>query len=142
MWAALRRWLGGWGETLRERVPRGWSLRLRRRDRLSKEPFGFFRLGALSPRAQVLYYYLSVLHRAAKQGIPRRPAETPNEYRATLEPKLPEAQGEFDELTHAFVEARYSRRAIEREDARHVRSSWQQVKEALRALKRKTEEDS
>ncbi len=67
MWAALRRWLGGWGETLRERVPRGWSLRLRRRDRLSKEPFGFFRLGALSPRAQVLYYYLSVLHRAAKQ---------------------------------------------------------------------------
>ncbi len=141
MWVVLWRWLSGWGMTLKERMPRSWSLRLRRRDRLSEESFGFFRLGALSPRAQVLYYYLSVLHRAATQGIPRRPAETPNEYRTTLEPKLPEAQGEFDELTHAFVEARYSRRAIDPEDAKNVRLSWQQVKAALRALKRKTEED-
>lgn len=141
MWAALRRWLGGWGETLRERMPRDWSLRLGRRDRLSKEPFGFFRLGALSPRAQVLYYYLSVLHRAAKQGFSRRPAETPDEYRATLRPNLPEAQGEMDQLTQAFIEARYSRHTIEPDDARHVRSSWQQVKAALRALKRKIEDD-
>ncbi len=141
MWAALRHWLGGWGETLRERMPRGWSLRLRRRDRLSKEPFGFFRLGALSPRAQVLYYYLSVLHRATKQGFPRRPAETPDEYRATLKPNLPEAQGDMDQLTQAFVEARYSRHTFEPEDAKHVRSNWQRVKEALRALKRKTQKD-
>jgi hypothetical protein len=142
MWAVLWRWLGGWGVTLKERMPRGWSLRLGRRDRLSQEPFGFFRLGALSPRSQILYYYLSVLHRAAKQGFPRRPAETPDEYRATLGPNLPEAQGEMDQLTHAFVEARYSRCAIKREDARRVRSSWQQVKTALRTLKGKTEEEA
>lgn len=141
MWDALRHWLGGWSETLRERMPLGWSLWLRQRDRLSKEPFGFFRLGALSPRAQVLYYYLSVLHRAAKQGLPRRPAETPDEYRATLRPNLPEAQGEMDQLTQAFIEARYSRHTIEPDDARHVRSIWQRVKAALQALKRKAEED-
>jgi len=139
LWLALQGWLGGWGEILKERMPRGWPLLLRRQDRPSREPFGFFRLGALSPRAQVIYYYLSVLRRAAEQGLPRRPAETPNEYRSTLEPKLPEAQGEFDELTYAFVEARYSQHAIEPEDAKHVRSSWQRVKEALQALKRKTE---
>ena len=142
LWAALWRWLNGWGATLKERMPRGWSVRLGRRGRLPKEPFGFFRLGALSPRAQVLYYYLSVLHRAARQGFPRRPAETPDEYRTTLGPHLPQSQEDMDQLTHAFIEARYSRRAIERDDARRVRSSWQQVKAALRTLRRNTEEDA
>ena len=50
-------------------------------------------------------------------------------------------QGEMDQLTQAFIEARYSRHTIEPDDARHVRSSWQQVKAALRALKRKIEDD-
>jgi hypothetical protein len=142
MWAALGRWLGGWGETLRERIPRGWSLRLGRRGGPSKEPFGFFRLGALSPRDRVLYFYLSVLHRAGQQGFPRRPAETPDEYRTTLGPNLPEAQGEMDQLTHAFVEARYSRHTVEREDARRVRASWRQVKAALRALKQRKNDEA
>jgi hypothetical protein len=140
MWSALWGWLGGWGEIFREQMPRGWSLRLGRRGGPSKKPFGFFRLGALSSRDRVLYYYLSVLHRAGQQGFPRRPAETPDEYRATLGPKLPEAQGEIDQLTRAFVEARYSRHTVEREDARRARASWQQVKAALRVLKRRTEE--
>jgi hypothetical protein len=142
MWSALWGWLGGWGEIFRERMPRGWSLRLGRRGGPSKKPFGFFRLGALSSRDRVLYYYLSVLHRAGQQGFPRRPAETPYEYRATLGPKLPEAQSEMDQLTHAFVEARYSQHAVDREDARRVRVSWQQVKAALRALGRRTKEEA
>ena len=70
------------------------------------------------------------------------PAGSPDEYRTTLGPHLPQAQGEMDQLTHAFVEARYSQHAIEREDARRVRSSWQQVKTALRTLRRNTEKDS
>jgi hypothetical protein len=102
----------------------------------SIEPFRFIRLGALAPRDQILYYYLSVLRRASQQGFPRWPAQTPDEYRATLDPKLPEAQEEMSSLTQAFVEARYSLHAIQRERAIQVRASWEQVKAALRALER------
>ena len=40
------------------------------------------------------------------------------------------------ELTQAFVEARYSRHAFDRERDRQVRADWQQVKAALRAIRR------
>lgn len=140
-WAALRRWLAGWGSILQERLPTGWSLHLRRARGSSRPTFGFFRLGALSPRAQVLYYYRSVLQRAARQGFPRRPAQTPAEYEVTLAPNLPAAREDMRLLTQAFVEAHYSQHSVEPADARRVRLSWQQVKQALRALKRAKEEE-
>lgn len=142
LWAALWRSLGGWGKAVIEHMPRRWPLRLARRTSLSGEPFRFFRLGALPPRERVLYYYLSILRRATQQGFPRRSAQTPDEYRTTLEPKLPGVEREIEMLTQAFVEARYSRHAIESAQARRVRANWQQVKAALRAIRRKTEEDS
>ena len=132
VWAALWAWLGGWGVVIRERMPRRWPLRLGRRASSSREPIRFFRLGGLSPREQILYYYLSILHRARQHGIPRRAAQTPHEYSATLEPSLPEAQQEMGTLTDAFVEARYSRHTIGSDRASRVRASWQQVKAALR----------
>jgi len=107
----------------------------------SREPFHFFRLGGLSPREQVLYYYLSILQRARQRGIPRRAAQTPREYSATLEPSLPEVQQEIGTLTDAFVEARYSRHIIGSDRVSQVRVSWQQVKAALRAVGRKTDEE-
>jgi hypothetical protein len=142
LWSALRRWWGGWGEALQGRLARNWSLRWTRRARQHGEPFRFFRLGALSPRGRVIYYYLSALHRAGQQGVPRRKAQTPYEYNSTLEPHLPQAEPELERLTQAFVEARYSQHVIQTDDARHVRASWQRVKEALRALRPRTEEDS
>jgi hypothetical protein len=138
-WAAVRQWLGGWGIVLKEWIPAGWSPWSRRRAAAAREPFGFIRLGALSPHAQVLYYYLSIVHRAGRQGFPRRSAQTPDEYEATLRPNLPGAGEDMGLLTQAFVEARYSRHTVEPDQARRVRVSWQQVKTALQALKRKKE---
>jgi len=138
---ALWRRLVGLAEAARERIPRRLSLRLARRGP-SEAPFHFFRLGALSPRERILYYYLSVLRRAGHLGLPRQRAQTPYEYRGTLGPHLPRAQQEMDLLTQAFVEARYSRRAFDREQARQVRAHWQRVKAALQALKRKSEQTS
>jgi hypothetical protein len=94
----------------------------------------FFRLGALSPRERVLYYYWSILRRADKQGYPRRRHQTPQEYRVTLEPELSEAQPELVALTQAFEEARYSQHAVEPEQDRRVRTHWERVKAALQAL--------
>jgi hypothetical protein len=107
--------------------------------RSSKEPFRFFRLGALSPRERILYYYLSILRRAERQGFPRQRAQTPYEYDATLAPHLPQAQQEMTLLTEAFVEARYSQHVIEPGQARRMRVEWQRVKAALQVLKRKSD---
>jgi len=138
-WATLSRWLGQWFSHLRqavnERAPR-WVPRKFSRDSLAlPKPFRFFRLGALSPRERVLYYYLSIVRRAGKQGFPRRAHQTPHEYSSALKPHLPQAQEDMETLTHAFLEARYSQRAIEPDQDLNVRTNWERVKAALRALK-------
>jgi hypothetical protein len=133
---ALWRRLAGWAEAAKEHIPQGPSLR-RARPRLSRQPFRLFRLGGLSPRERILYYYLSVVEWARRQGYPRRSSETPYEYDATLGPKLPEAQQELTSLTQVFVEARYSRQTFDREQDRRVRIIWKRVRAALQALKRK-----
>jgi hypothetical protein len=141
LWGALWRWLGGWVRAASQHIPRRLPLRLGRRKSLREEPFRFFRLGALSPRERVLYYYLSILRRADQQGLPRRPTQTPHEYYVSLEPSLPQAQQEMDVLTQAFVEARYSRHVVEPDWARRVQANWQRVKAALQAIKRKQDEE-
>jgi hypothetical protein len=133
--ATVRRWLGGWMHTVGERLPRGFPRWLKRQEVLAN-PFGFIRLGALSPRERVLYYYLSIVQRAGQLGFPRRPAQTPDEYQDTLEPKLPQLQHDVSLLTQAFVEARYSRHTIESDLARRVRVHWQRVKMELQRIKR------
>lgn len=141
-WAALRRWLRRWlarvRRTVGERLPRRLARRLPGSE-LPGVPWRFFRLGVLSPRERVLYYYLSILRRAGKQGFPRRRAQTPREYYEALEPNLPQAQGEMEALTQAFVEARYSQHEVESEQDRRVRAHWERIKAALRALKRRQE---
>lgn len=136
-WAAFRRWLAGLAQAVNQRFPRRLSLRRARPASPDEPPFRFFRLGALSPRQRILYYYLSILRRAGQQGILRRRAQTPHEYETTLGPHLPQAQQEMTRLTQAFVEARYSLHTVDREQARQVRAGWLRVKAALRALKRK-----
>jgi hypothetical protein len=135
---ALWRRLVGLAEAVNERIPQQLSLR-RGRKGPSETSFRFFRLGALSPRERVLYYYLSILRRAGQQGFPRRRAQTPHEYNGTLRPHLPEAQQEMNRLTQDFVEARYSKHPVDREREKQVRTRWQQVKAALRALKRQAD---
>jgi hypothetical protein len=141
LWEAVWGWFRGMGRGLADRMPRSLTRRLGRRGGASEPGFGFLRLRGLSPRAQVLYYYLSVLQRAARQGLARRPAQTPDEYRATLSPHLPQVQPEVDELTQAFVEARYSRHPIVADQAHRLRTSWQHIKLALRAIRGKKDDD-
>jgi len=131
----LWRRLIGLADAVNERLPRRLSLRRPRRGP-AEAGFRFFRLGALSPRERILYYYLSVLRRAGQRGFPRGRAQTPDEYDAALGPQLPEARQEMGLLTQTFVEARYSRHTFDREQDRQVQGVWKRVKAALRALKR------
>ena len=132
--SALWRRLLGLVEAVNERIPQGLALRRGRRGPAAARS-RFFRLGALSPRERVLYYYLSILRRAGQQGFPRRRAQTPHEYDDTLGPHLPDAQPDMSQLTQDFVKARYSRHAFGQDEERQVRTRWQRVKAALRALK-------
>jgi len=122
----------------REHFPRELPLRVPQRGSLGM-PWRFFRLGAVSPRERILYYYLSIVRRAGQRGFPRQRAQTPYEYGAVLAPNLPQAQQEMAVLTQAFVEARYSRQVIARDQARCVRADWERVKAAVRGLKRRRE---
>jgi hypothetical protein len=136
-WAALRRLWSRATAAIGERLAGGLSLPWARR-LWSGKPIPFFRLGTLSPRERVLYYYLSIVRRAGERGFPRRRNQTPYEYDTLLEPNLPHAQQDMASLTQAFVEARYSRREIEPNRAGQIQTYWQRVKAALQALKQKT----
>ncbi len=135
-WVALLGWLHRWRKRVRLRLPRpGW-----RRPVAGVEPARprrLIRLGALSPRERILYYYWSVLRRAEAAGLPRRPADTPNEYRATLKSRLARTGEEVDQLTETFVEARYSPRPVSDGREKEARVSWQAVRRALQALRKR-----
>lgn len=97
----------------------------------------FFRLGAASPREQVMYFYLSTLRRAAQLGFPRRPPQTPDEYDPVLETKLTEAQAEVHALTEAFSHARYRAEPPTPAEAKTAREAWERVRQALVKMTRR-----
>lgn len=135
LWAALWRGLRGQAAALRSGVAQGLA-RLRPRQAAPGQPFRLVRPGALAPREQVLYYYLSIVRRASRHGFRRQPGQTPAEYRATLTPGVPQASDDFAKLTDAFVAARYSPHPIAPDDADRARTAWQRVKAALQARRR------
>lgn len=90
------------------------------------------RLGALTPRELVRYFYRSTLRRAAAGGLPRKAGQTPIEYSAVLRESLPEAEADIAALTEAFVVANYSPRAIAPAEAQRARSPWQRLRARLR----------
>ncbi len=62
----------------------------------------FLRLGRLSPREQVRYYYLALVRRASERGVKRKAPDTPLEYIQDLKKVWPEAESDLEELTNAM----------------------------------------
>jgi hypothetical protein len=91
----------------------------------------FFSLRRLSPRQQVLFYYLAMLRRTSERGLPRQPHQTPNEYARTLEQQLPDVDEDVDQMTGYFNEARYSRHEITIRHAGQVQQLWRRIRNAL-----------
>jgi hypothetical protein len=92
---------------------------------------GYINPKRLTPRQKVYFYYLALIRRGSEQGIPRQPAQTPSEYARTLDQVLPTAEDDIDQLTDAFVEARYSRHSVGNEDANRVKKTWDKIRRAL-----------
>jgi hypothetical protein len=74
--------------------------------------------------------------RAAQAGRSRAPAQTPHEYQADLDRQFPELEPDLTGLTSAFVKARYSRQAVEKEDAEAAKPLWQRIKARLQRRRR------
>jgi hypothetical protein len=135
IWAAFGQWWrvlwGGLGQQVGELRS---SLRPRPRPTALPEPprWRFVRLSALSPRDKVRYFYLSTVKRAGQLGAPRHPDETPAEYAQDLKEKWPESSTEVDELTEAFLAARYSKRPFTPDDIPPIKARWQRLKARLR----------
>lgn len=103
---------------------------------------GWIRLRALDPRRQVYFFYLTLVRRGGEQGMPRKPSQTPSEYAVTLAKGLPAAREDIDLITRSFMEARYSRRAVDAGEANLVKATWGRIRRALqeRASRERSEE--
>lgn len=137
-WARLLAWLSSWWQRWRRWQQEAQNKLVRRRaGQAARAPAragaGFFSLHRLSPRELVRYFYLSAARRAAQAGEPRRPSQTPYEYRAALERHFPDLEPDLSGLTEAFVQARYGQRTIEPGEAKAVKPLWERIKAALRA---------
>ncbi len=141
LWDIFWHWLLQWRRVLRERLAvRPTAPPAPRR---SNQPgFSFFRLGALSPRERIVYYYLSILRRAHDAGVGRSASQTPYEYAQFLKRRLAEGHKDLDALTAAFIEARYSPASIDAPSADRVEGVWKRVKAALRRLTHPRASDS
>jgi len=124
--------------TIREEIGR----RLAARRHRGTSRWRYVSLRRMTPRDRVRYFYLSVLHRAQKQGFGRQPTLTPLEYEALLGEQLADAEISVRELTEAFVEARYSEHNVDQQGATLAQRAWQRIKRALTTRRRVSQHDA
>jgi hypothetical protein len=129
-WRELWQSIAGQAEELRQAVLERLQTRAKTEDHAPRPRF--IRLNALPPQEKVRYFYLSTVQRATRQGVPRQESETPSEYAADLKENWPEAETAVDELTEAFIHARYRRQPITEEDIPPIKAHWQRLKASLR----------
>jgi len=136
-WSAISGATRQVASTIREEISRRMAAR-----RKGPSPWRYVSLRRMSPRDRVRYFYLSVLHRAQRQGLGRRPALTPLEYEALLGEQLADAEISVHELTQAFIEARYSEHNVDQQGANLAQRAWQRIKRALTMRRRASQPDA
>ncbi len=134
LWSGVWRGAGRVATRVRAEVAQRLAAR---RARGGSRAWRYFSLRGMSPRERVRYFYLSVLHRSAREGFGRPPSATPLEYEAMLAERLPEVNDEVHRLSQAFLEARYSEHSITHDDAEVAKGGWQRVRRSLAHLRRR-----
>jgi hypothetical protein len=136
-WSGVRRTTRRAADDLRRRLAERLASR---RMRAARARWRYLSLRRLSPRDRIRYFYLSVLYRSAQQGLGRPPAATPLEYEHVLAGELSDVADQVDDLTEAFVEARYSAHDLDTQDSSRAQHVWRQVRRALTMHRRKRSE--
>ncbi len=109
--------------------------RIRPRQSLSRVVGGWINLRKLGPRQRVFFFYQAFLRRSGESGLPRSLSQTPLEFASRLDSALPEAEPDIEALTNAFIEARYTPRPVQPEQASRVKEVWEHLRKALRGKK-------
>lgn len=91
-----------------------------------------FNPARLHAREKIFFYYLSLVKLGGERGLERPPSETPYQYEIRLSSVLPDLDQDFHDLTHSFIEARYSRHSIDEPQAAYALNIWERIKAALR----------
>jgi len=117
-----------------DKIVEAGRARLQRR-RAASAAGGYMSLRRLDPRQRVRFFYLALIRRGAETGLTRSPDQTPQEYAATLDRALPEAEPDIDALTDEFIKARYTRAAVDAQEANQVKSWWERIKKVLQERK-------
>jgi hypothetical protein len=140
--AVLQWWHSLWHNLTGQIESAAQALQSRRRQRPARKPRQLrprrrlIRLNALSPRDQLRYFYLSTVERAGRQGVKRQKSETPLEYAQDLKENWPDAEIDVENLTDAFLQARYSPQPIEIEQVNPVKAHWKKLRAQLRRRQR------
>ncbi|HEV7214075.1 MAG TPA: DUF4129 domain-containing protein [Chloroflexota bacterium] len=124
---SLRRWLAslrGLAAALAERLQRAPRDLAARVSRNSGPPSG-------SGAAVVRYWYGQMIRQGNRSGLPRRPGQTPHEYRAAVRSQVMEADEALHSLTEAYVAARYSRQEIGPDRGAEAQRQFRQVRQAM-----------
>lgn len=133
IWDLFKRWVYGVNREISATIEAGLRrLRERSSPKLSGQGWRFINLRRLSPRQQVMFFFLALVRRGEEHGIPRQPDQTPYEYSRALQQKLPDVEDEVASMTEQFVEALYTRHEITVDRAGFVKRCWQRVRRVLR----------
>jgi hypothetical protein len=98
----------------------------------SSKIYSRFRFHSLNPRDQIRYFYLSLVKRAGKHGVPREADSTPLEYLEELKANWSDAADELDTLTQSFQRARYSPQEVNDKEVRAAKKIWERVRTQIR----------
>jgi len=103
--------------------------------RLSVKLPRFLNFKQMTPRQQVVFYYLQLVERSKRSGLSRKPYQTPNQFSADLETMVPDVQEDVENLTETFIEARYTRHPIEKSHTTTAQTLCRRIVQSLRPAK-------
>jgi hypothetical protein len=131
-WSWIWSWLKGANKAITSVVAAGLrrlrppSSILRSAQRRIRNP------GGLTAREQVIQLYLTLIEIARDNGQGRSETQTPYQYSQNLITTNPDVTPEVLDVTDAFVEARYSRHAIEPAIVPTLRTEWERIRDHFR----------
>jgi hypothetical protein len=132
----LWQWLKGSVHAVIELIPLPAIFHTDESDKITGSKRRRFRLGKMSTRQRIIYYYMSTLKNAEKSGFKRQYSQTPAEFALQIGKVLPDMNAEIGQLTESFVHARYSRHNLESKEAFLIKKIWKYVRSELRRSKK------
>jgi hypothetical protein len=96
----------------------------------------FINFRHLSPRQQVIFYYIRLIERSKKSGLNRKPYQTPNQFANELENVIPEVKQEVQNLTDTFTEARYTFHPIDEIHTSRAQKLWRKIVQSLKPVEK------